>query len=108
MNHPPEIDVETARRRLDESESIFVDIRDPGAYVAAHIPGALHVNDHNIESFLKDTERSSTLVVYCDHGISSVGAAGFFLDRGFAEVVSMSGGFSAWKRDQPTESGGLD
>lgn len=53
MDGIPEIDVDEARRRLDAGDTLFMDVRDPRSYAAAHIPGALHVNDHNIESFLE-------------------------------------------------------
>jgi thiosulfate sulfurtransferase len=41
--------------------------------------------------------------VYCYHGISSAGAASFFIDQGFDDVCHIVGGFQAWKdRNLPT------
>jgi thiosulfate sulfurtransferase len=37
-------------------------------------------------------------VVYCYHGNSSLGAAGYFLENGFKNVASMMGGFEAWRQ----------
>lgn len=105
MQHPSEIDVQAARARLDAGGSLFIDIRDPDAYRAARIPGAVHLTDRNIEEFLAQTDPATPIVVYCYHGISSVGAAGFFLDQGFEHVVSMSGGFSAWGQQHPIDRG---
>lgn len=101
----PEIDVATARTRLDAEGSVFVDIRDPGSYAAGHIPGALNLGDHNVQDFLATADRGTPLVVYCYHGISSLGATSFFIQQGFEDVASMSGGFSAWPASHPTDRG---
>jgi thiosulfate sulfurtransferase len=105
MDEIPEIDVDEARRRLDAGDTLFMDVRDPRSYAAAHIPGALHVNDHNIEAFVEETGRERSIVVYCYHGLSSRGGAAFLLGNGFTNVCSLSGGFEAWRGRHPHETG---
>ena len=103
MDSIPEIDAEEARRRLDAGGTIFMDVRDPGSYGAAHIPGATHVNDHNIAAFVEETERDAPIVVYCYHGNSSRGGVAYLLANGFTNVCSLTGGFEGWRGKHPID-----
>jgi thiosulfate sulfurtransferase len=94
----PEIQIHEAKKRLDEKECMFVDIRDPSSYRAAHIPGALHLHDGNVQEFIQKADKQQPLVVYCYHGNTSLGAVAYFMENGFADVSSMSGGFEAWRQ----------
>ncbi len=91
------ISVEDAKKKLEEGETIFVDVRDPHSYEEAHIPGAILVNDTNVQGFMSSTDKTRTHIVYCYHGINSLGGAGYFEENGFEDVFSMDGGFSVWK-----------
>lgn len=94
----PQIQIHDAKTKFDRKECRFVDIRDPGSYHAAHIPGAIHLHDGNVQEFLENTHKDTPVVVYCYHGNSSLGATAFLIDKGFKNVVSMSGGFEAWRQ----------
>jgi thiosulfate sulfurtransferase len=94
----PQIQIHEAKKKLDEKECRFVDIRDPESYRAAHIPGALHLHDGNVQEFIQNTDKQMPLVVYCYHGNSSLGATAYFIENGFTNVASMSGGFEAWRQ----------
>jgi thiosulfate sulfurtransferase len=94
----PQIQIQEAKRKLDEKNCLFVDIRDPGSYQQAHIPGALHLHDGNVQEFLRNTAKDQPVIVYCYHGNSSMGATGYFLENGFTNVASMMGGFEAWRQ----------
>lgn len=98
MNGIPQIQIHEAKKKLDEKGCLFVDIRDPDSYRAAHIPGALHLHDGNVQDFLQTADKTKPVVVYCYHGNSSLGAVAFFRQQGFADVASMSGGFEAWRQ----------
>ncbi len=93
----PQIQIHEAKKKLDEKSSLFVDIRDPGSYRQAHIPGAIHLNDGNVQEFVQQTDKNKEVVVYCYHGNSSMGATAFLIENGFTNVASMSGGFEAWR-----------
>ena len=94
----PQIEIYQAKERLDQEKAVFVDIRDPASYRAAHIPGALHLHDANLQEFVQKTDKEKPLVVYCYHGNSSLGAVAYLLENGFKNVASMSGGFEAWRQ----------
>ena len=98
MNAIPEIQIHEAKKKLDRQNCIFVDIRDPASYRAAHIPGAVHLYDGNVQEFIDRADRDREVIVYCYHGNSSLGAVAYFLENGFKNIASMSGGFEAWRQ----------
>ena len=101
----PEITAEEAQNRL--TSATFLDVRDGGSWRIGHVPGALHVGDHNIADFVATADRERPVVVYCYHGHSSLGGAAYLLEQGFADVASMEGGFAAW-HGRPTEAGPVE
>jgi thiosulfate sulfurtransferase len=100
----PQIQIHQAKNKLDQKNSVFVDIRDPGSYRSAHIPGALHLHDGNVQEFIQNTDKDADVVVYCYHGNSSLGATAYFIENGFKNVASMAGGFEAWRQVYGHES----
>jgi len=100
----PQIQIHEAKKKFDLKQCVFVDIRDPGSYGAAHIPGALHLHDGNVQEFVQTTDKNTDVVVYCYHGNSSLGSAAYFIESGFKNVASMSGGFEAWRQVYENES----
>lgn len=104
MSEIREISPPDAQRLLEGGLATFVDIRDPGSFREARVPGAFSLNDGNLDEFTATADRQRPLVVYCYHGVSSLGGAAFFQDLGFQEVYSLRGGFETWRRSHPTES----
>ncbi len=102
--------MEEVNRRLNSRASgiRLLDVREREAYLAGHIPGALHIARGQLElrvnSALPDpTER---IVVYCDYGKISTLAAATLRDLGYTRAIAMDGGFSAWQEaGYPQEEG---
>src|SRR6266480_3711011 len=104
----PQIPIHGAKNKLDQKPCLFVDIRDPGSYQQAHIPGAIRLHDGNVQEFVQNTDKDKDVVVYCYHdnstrryryhGNSSLGATAYLIENGFKNVASMSGGFEAWRQ----------
>jgi thiosulfate sulfurtransferase len=94
----PQIPISEAKEKLERKAAMFVDVRDPGSYRAARIPGALHLHDGNVQEFVERTDKQAAIVVYCYHGNSSLGATAYLMENGFKNVASMSGGFEAWRQ----------
>ncbi|MBF0279817.1 MAG: thiosulfate sulfurtransferase GlpE [SAR324 cluster bacterium] len=90
------ISVDEAKQRLDQQSAVFLDVRDPGSYQTAHIPGAILVNDDNLNEIIGTADKSQTHILYCYHGVSSQGGAAYFQEMGFKDVYSMDRGFSGW------------
>ncbi len=91
-----QISVSEAKSHLEDGSAVFVDIRDPSSYQRGHIPGAIPLNDGNVEEFIGQADKGKRTIVCCYHGNSSQGAAAYFQERGFTDVHSLIGGYEAW------------
>lgn len=89
------IDVEQARELMAQN-ALVVDIRDSHSFASGAMPGAVHLNGENVESFIQSSDKRRPLIVCCFHGNSSQGAAQFFAERGFEQTFSLDGGYDAW------------
>jgi thiosulfate sulfurtransferase len=104
MNPFKEISVDQAAQMHQAGKALFLDIRDPQSFEASHVPGALHLNDSNVQDFVTKTDKAKPVVCYCYHGHTSQGAAAYLADQGFEEVYSVMGGFEGWRQTEKTES----
>jgi len=84
-----------------ETRPVLVDVRERDEYEQGYIPGALHIPRGNLESRVERAvpDRSTPVVIYCASGNRSVYAAKTLTELGYQDVVSMSGGFQAWKQN---------
>lgn len=90
------ISVEEAHSLITDAAAQIADIRDEISYEAAHITGAIHLSNSNLQDFIEHCDPQRCTVVYCYHGISSQSAAAYLCEKGFCEVYSLDGGFEAW------------
>ncbi|NRB40811.1 MAG: thiosulfate sulfurtransferase GlpE [Pseudomonadales bacterium] len=87
-----------AQKLIKDSQAQVVDIRDPQAFSAGHMPAAINLNNDNMQSYIDNADTQKPLLVCCYHGNSSQGAADFLnAEKGFKDVYSIDGGFEAWK-----------
>ena len=77
----------------------FVDVRERDEWEEGHIPGALHIPRGFLESRVEQAvpDHDRPLVVYCAGGNRSAFAAKALEELGYRDVVSVAGGFNAWK-----------
>ena len=96
-----ETDAQSARERLDAGDAIFVDVRERAEWDEGHVPGAVHIPRGSLESRAEGLipDRAQPLVVYCAGGSRSAFAAKTLEELGYANVVSLTGGFTDWKRN---------
>jgi molybdopterin/thiamine biosynthesis adenylyltransferase/rhodanese-related sulfurtransferase len=97
-----EIDSSRARERLDDSSGVtFVDVRERDEWDEGFIPGAVWVPRGSLESRIEQQmpDRDREIVVYCAGGSRSAFAAKTLEELGYANVVSLAGGFAEWKRN---------
>jgi thiosulfate sulfurtransferase len=88
---------------IREGPVTIVDIRDPASFDKGHLKNARQLVTDDVEEFIRDTDLTQPLLVYCYHGISSQPAASYFEEQGFQDVYHLAGGFEAWSSgDFPT------
>ena len=85
-----------------------IDVREPAEYAEGHLPGAVsiprgvlefEVDGHPAVNGLRDpalAHRDQPVVLYCRSGGRSALAAEALQRLGFAEPLSLAGGFAAW------------
>lgn len=80
--------------------ALTIDVRERDEFVDGHIEGAEFIPrgllDVKIENIEPDRERE--ILLYCGSGVRSILAAKSLQDLGYQNVVSMAGGFTAWKQ----------
>src|SRR5687767_7412951 len=96
-----EIDASRARELVGEAEAAVVDVRERDEWEEGHIPGAVHIPRGSLESRIESAvpDRSRTLVVYCAGGSRSAFTAKTLEELGYEHVLSLTGGFTDWKRN---------
>lgn len=92
-----EVTPEEARTSL--GQYVILDVREPDEYSQGALPGATLVPrgllERDIETVVSD--RDASILLYCAGGSRSALAAASLLELGFSNVVSLEGGFDAWK-----------
>ena len=96
-----EVDATRARELVDAGEPLVVDVREQDEWDEGHIPGAVHIPRGNLESRIERAAPDPTrpIIVYCSAGNRSAFAAKTLGELGYQDVVSLSGGFTDWKRN---------
>ena len=76
----------------------LIDTREESEYARGHLPGAVHIGkgvlERDIEAKVPDP--AAPIVLYCGGGYRSALAADVLQKMGYADVVSMDGGWRGW------------
>jgi rhodanese-related sulfurtransferase len=93
-----ECDVGEARERM-KNGAVLIDVREDNEFERDHAEGARHMGRGIIERDIVQTfpDKSSELILYCGGGYRSALAADMLQKMGYTNVLSMAGGWKAWK-----------
>jgi rhodanese-related sulfurtransferase len=78
------------------SPPVLLDVRRQDEHAWARIDGAVLIPLDELDSRLDELDPSRPHVVFCHHGIRSLGGAVLLERAGFGDVVSLRGGLEAW------------
>jgi sulfur-carrier protein adenylyltransferase/sulfurtransferase len=98
-----EIDVDELKRMQKSGEDFtLIDVRDPDEWAQGTIPGAATISRGKLELNVDQatTEKNKPVVLYCGGGSRSALAAKSLKDMGFKNVISLAGGYRAWKESK--------
>lgn len=84
-------------RERAEGTFTLLDVRQPGEYEKARIPGARLIPLPELPDRLNELEIDKPLLAYCAVGGRSRSAAQYLSGQGFPEVYSLKGGIKAWE-----------
>lgn len=102
-----EIDVQEAKRWLDQGAAVLIDVRESDEFAGEHIPGATLVPLSRFDP-AKAQAPGKKVVLQCRSGKRSLDALRMLgAAAGSVEAYSMKGGIIAWKEaGLPVETGG--
>ncbi len=95
-----EITTATAQQRVEaEPTAVVLDVREPDEWEQGAIPGSIHIPRGHLETQIENRvpDKSTPLIVFCAGGVRSAFAAKTLGELGYADVVSVEGGFGRWK-----------
>jgi len=96
----PEWTIEKVREELGNGKSyVLLDVREKDEFREGHLVDAVSVPRGYLELRIEQTiaDKSTPIVAYCAGGTRSLLAARQLKDMGYKNVISMAGGYSAWK-----------
>src|SRR5882672_9936826 len=96
----PEVTVDEVKNRVERGEKwALLDVREREEYREGHLDGALSLPHGFLEMRVEETvpDKSAPVIAYCAGGVRSLIAARTLKEMGYENVVSMSGGYTAWK-----------
>ena len=97
----PEVTVDQVKQRVagNGKQVHLIDVREKEEYREGHLPGAVSVPRGFLEMQIEEKvpDRDAELIAYCQGGTRSLIAGKILKDMGYRNVVSMTGGFGAWK-----------
>jgi glyoxylase-like metal-dependent hydrolase (beta-lactamase superfamily II) len=87
---------------------VLLDVREPEAFRAAHLPGACNIPRGELElrADRELTDPTARILSYCQFGKISTLAAHTLRTMGYLRAVALDGGFEAWRAaGYPTSAG---
>lgn len=80
---------------------VLLDVREKEEYREGHLQNALSVPRGFLEMKLdaEVPDKSTPIIAYCAGGVRSLLAGKVMKEMGYTNVVSMSGGYTAWKNE---------
>ncbi len=94
-----QIDIDEARRMIEKSGAVLVDVRESDEWRQGHIAQAVAIPRGFLELRIEERvpDRQTPVIVQCASGIRSLLAARTLGELGYENVYNLTGGFSAWK-----------
>jgi rhodanese-related sulfurtransferase len=95
-----ETDINGYKEMLASGENhVLVDTREDNEWNAGHVKGAVHMSKGTIERDIETQypDKTTTLVLYCGGGFRSALVADNLQKMGYANPVSLDGGWRALK-----------
>ncbi len=95
-----EISTAIAQQRVEsESDVVVLDVREPDEWEQGAIPGSIHIPRGHLEAQIENRvpDRATPVIVFCAGGVRSAFATKTLGELGYADVVSVEGGFGRWK-----------
>ena len=94
--------IELKTKLQDKVQLFLLDVREPFEFAHAHIDGSVLIPLNQIPQRLQEIDMEQEIVLICHHGSRSERAAMFLEQKGFSNVVNLTGGMDAWASEVDT------
>jgi len=87
--------------KINHSQVHIIDLREASAFRDGHIINATHIAAKDIERSAKQLEKmkNQTVVLVDEKGTEALTIARQLIKQGFSEVIALSGGMAAWRKE---------
>jgi len=94
------ISVEEAKRKFDNKDAIFVDVRRRSEYKDGFIEGSLDISLGRLIFDVRGRipNKNIPIITYCKKGMRAAIAGSYLVQMGYTNVRYLEGGILAWKR----------
>jgi molybdopterin/thiamine biosynthesis adenylyltransferase/rhodanese-related sulfurtransferase len=96
----PEWSIDQVREQLSNgTDYVLLDVREKDEYREGHLAGAVSLPRGFLEMRVEQAipDKARPIIAYCGGGTRSLLAAKQLKEMGYPNVISMSGGYGAWK-----------
>jgi rhodanese-related sulfurtransferase/TusA-related sulfurtransferase len=94
--HPNVVTNEELENKLNENNSVVLDVRESAEYAFNHIPNAISIPIGELEDRLNELNKEAEIYVVCRTGSRSDLAAQKLAEKGFTNVINVVPGMSEW------------
>ncbi|MCF8261006.1 MAG: MBL fold metallo-hydrolase [Melioribacteraceae bacterium] len=82
--------------KLNDGDTMILDVRGISEYNSGHIPGAINLHVGYLENNLDKIPHDKNVIVQCQSGDRSSIAASVLLSNGYKNITNLTGGIVAW------------
>lgn len=88
-----------ATQLINQGKTVWLDVREGSEFAAGHMRDARNIPIKQLSSRVSELDKvkAKTVIVVCSSGIQSARASDVLRTAGFANVVSLAGGMTAWQ-----------
>jgi len=103
MKRGPSIDITELKRRINEKETLVLDVRSEKEFVAdGHINNALNIPIDKLEEQINDLDEyiAKSISIVCKTDKRSAVAANILIKYGYQNIRVVKGGMSSWSKEK--------
>ena len=91
-----DVNVEQAKKIIDNDEVVVIDVRTQEEFAEGHIPNAMLIPVDEIDNVMEEMDKDTSYLMVCRSGNRSAMASELLAKNGFQHIKNMEGGMNKW------------
>ena len=91
-----DVNVEQAKKLIDNDEVVVIDVRTQEEFAEGHIPNAMLIPVDEIDNVMEEMDKDASYLMVCRSGNRSSTASELLAKNGFQHIKNMEGGMNKW------------